>query len=65
MSKLNKEALQDSARLKRQALHAFIYARQHFTSMHQVGRILQLVEQYQAGVRGYDVSFAASRFYAF
>lgn len=48
-------ALLDIDRVKRRALHAFIYARLHFTPMHQVGRILQLADQYKAGVRGYDV----------
>lgn len=50
-----KRALQDQESLRNKALRALIYARQHFTPQRQIGRLLQLVEQHRAGLRGYDV----------
>lgn len=41
--------------LRHRSLEGFVLARQQFLHERQIGQVLQLVEQYRYGVRGYDV----------
>ncbi|KAL7425098.1 hypothetical protein Q5752_000786 [Cryptotrichosporon argae] len=52
--------LAEPERLEQMAMDAFAYARQHLTTTRKIDGMLDLVDQYRAGIRGYDHPFSFS-----